>query len=298
MSTMQGERTLTPGRVRTARAIAIAADFLQIVVFPVFAPGAASLINDALDLAVALALFLLVGWHWAFLPTFAAELVPFLDLVPTWTAAVFFATRDRKRKGSSRGQAPAIDAQVISSTPVKPEEDSENPRASVRSTSEGGSMSTEKATFAAGCFWGVEAAFRQVPGVIDTAVGYSGGHTQNPSYKQVCTDTTGHAEVVEVTYDPSRVSYDQLLETFWNEHDPTQLNRQGPDVGTQYRSVIFYHTPEQQAAAIASKEQLERAGRFSRPIVTEIVPAATFNRAEEYHQQYLEKRGLASCNIS
>ncbi len=154
-----------------------------------------------------------------------------------------------------------------------------------------------KATFAAGCFWGVEATFRQVPGVLGTVVGYTGGSRANPTYEDVCTDTTGHAEAVEVTYDPGRVSYEQLLEVFWNSHDPTTLNRQGSDVGTQYRSAIFYHTPEQEAAARASKARLETSGRFARPIVTEIVPATAFWRAEEYHQQYLEKRGLATCHI-
>lgn len=158
-------------------------------------------------------------------------------------------------------------------------------------------MTTEKATFAAGCFWGVEAEFRQVSGVVSTAVGYEGGKTENPTYKDVCTNRTGHAEVVEVTYDPARVSYEELLKVFWDNHDPTTLNRQGPDVGTQYRSAIFYHSPEQQAAATASKEQQQSSGRYKRPIVTEIVPAATFNRAEEYHQQYLEKRGLSHCRI-
>jgi len=156
---------------------------------------------------------------------------------------------------------------------------------------------SEKAIFAAGCFWGVEAAFRQIPGVLRTAVGYIGGKTQNPTYEDVCSDETGHAEAVEVEYDPKRVTYDQLLDVFWNEHDPTQLNRQGPDVGTQYRSAIFFNTPEQQAAAIASKQALEKSGRFRRPIVTEIVPASPFYRAEDYHQQYLEKRGLATCKI-
>lgn len=153
------------------------------------------------------------------------------------------------------------------------------------------------ATFGAGCFWGVEEAFRQLDGVIDTAVGYEGGSVENPSYKQVCTDLTGHAEVVQVEYDPARVSYEQLLDLFWANHDPTQLNRQGPDIGTQYRSVIFYHTPEQQAVAEASKRQVEASGRFRRPIVTQIVPAETFYRAEEYHQQYLAKRGLRGCGI-
>ncbi|HKV01902.1 MAG TPA: peptide-methionine (S)-S-oxide reductase MsrA [Ktedonobacteraceae bacterium] len=158
-------------------------------------------------------------------------------------------------------------------------------------------MAIEKATFGAGCFWGVEAEFRQVKGVVSTAVGYEGGTFPNPTYRDVCTDRTGHAEVVEVDYDPSRVSYEDLLKVFWENHDPTTLNRQGPDVGTQYRSVIFYHTPEQQAAALASKEKLQGSGRYRRPIVTEIVPASTFNRAEEYHQQYLEKRGLSHCNL-
>src|SRR5690242_1771607 len=156
---------------------------------------------------------------------------------------------------------------------------------------------TEKATFGAGCFWGVEADFRQVPGVVATTVGYEGGTTTNPTYRDVCSHTTGHAEVVEVEYDPARVSYERLLDIFWANHDPTQLNRQGPDIGDQYRTVIFYHTPEQQAAAQASKEQLEREGRYRRPIVTQIVPAMPFYRAEEYHQQYLEKRGLSSCHI-
>jgi len=156
---------------------------------------------------------------------------------------------------------------------------------------------SEKATFAAGCFWGVEAAFRQIPGVLATAVGYLGGRTKNPTYEDVCTDRTGHAEAVEVEFDSNRVRYQQLLDVFWNEHDPTQLNRQGPDVGTQYRSAIFFHNPAQQAAAIASKEALEKSGRYRRPIVTEIVPAPEFFRAEDYHQQYLEKRGLASCKI-
>ncbi|MBV9848087.1 MAG: peptide-methionine (S)-S-oxide reductase MsrA [Armatimonadetes bacterium] len=155
----------------------------------------------------------------------------------------------------------------------------------------------EKATFGAGCFWGVEAAFRQVPGVTDTAVGYMGGTLPNPTYKDVCTNRTGHAEVVQVEYDPTRVSYDDLLNVFWENHDPTQLNRQGPDFGTQYRSAIFYHTPEQKAAAEVSKAKLEQGGRFKKPIVTEITLAPEFWRAEEYHQQYLEKRGLASCHF-
>jgi peptide-methionine (S)-S-oxide reductase len=156
---------------------------------------------------------------------------------------------------------------------------------------------TEKATFGAGCFWGVESAFREVDGVLDAAVGYEGGHTVNPTYKDVCTDATGHAEVIEVDFDPSKVSYDALLQVFWASHDPTQVNRQGPDFGTQYRTVIFYHTPEQQEAAMRSKEALEKSGRFSRPVATQIVPAQAFYRAEDYHQQYLAKRGLRHCHI-
>src|SRR3954462_1154970 len=154
-----------------------------------------------------------------------------------------------------------------------------------------------KATFAAGCFWGVEATFRQIDGVSSTRVGYTGGELKNPTYKDVCSDRTGHAEAVEVDYDPAKVKYDDLLQVFWENHDPTQLNRQGPDHGSQYRSAIFYNSPEQEQAARASKEKLEKSGRFSRPIVTQIVPAVTFYEAEDYHQQYLEKRGLATCHI-
>jgi peptide-methionine (S)-S-oxide reductase len=154
-----------------------------------------------------------------------------------------------------------------------------------------------KATFAAGCFWGVEATFRQLPGVASTRVGYTGGKTVNPTYKDVCTDRTGHAEAVEIDYDPTRLSYEKLLQVFWDNHDPTQLNRQGPDFGTQYRSAIFFHDAAQEATATASKQKLEQSHRFSKPIVTQIVPAETFYEAEDYHQQYLEKRGLASCHI-
>jgi peptide-methionine (S)-S-oxide reductase len=156
---------------------------------------------------------------------------------------------------------------------------------------------TELATFGAGCFWGVEVTFRNTPGVKDAVVGYLGGAMANPSYKDVCTGRTGHAEVVQVTYDPSEATYDQLLDVFWENHDPTTLNRQGPDVGTQYRSAIFYHTPEQQRIAEKSKEELEKSGRFQKPIVTEITSASTFYLAEDYHQRYLEKRGLATCHV-
>jgi peptide-methionine (S)-S-oxide reductase len=154
-----------------------------------------------------------------------------------------------------------------------------------------------EATFAAGCFWGVEATFRQLPGVSSTRVGYTGGHFEKPTYKEVCTDRTGHAEAVEVDFDPAKISYEKLLEVFWDNHDPTQLNRQGPDWGTQYRSAIFFHSPEQEVAAKASKDTLEKSRRYSKPIVTQIVPATTFYEAEDYHQQYLEKRGLATCHI-
>lgn len=155
----------------------------------------------------------------------------------------------------------------------------------------------EKATFAAGCFWGVEAAFRKLDGVISTRVGYSGGHRKNPSYEDVCTDKTGHAESVEITYDPARISYEKLLEVFWKKHDPSTLNRQGPDVGTQYRSVIFYHSLQQEAMAKSSKEKLSKSGVYKKRIVTEIVPAPEFYAAEDYHQQYYEKMGIVSCAV-
>lgn len=155
----------------------------------------------------------------------------------------------------------------------------------------------EKATFGAGCFWGVEVTFRNVPGVVDVKVGYLGGTLDNPTYKDVCSGETGHAEVVQVEFDPVRVSYDQLLDAFWTNHNPTTKNRQGPDHGTQYRSAIFYHGDEQRAVAEKSKERWNVSGKFGRPIVTEITPASTFYPAEDYHQRYLEKRGLASCHI-
>jgi peptide-methionine (S)-S-oxide reductase len=156
---------------------------------------------------------------------------------------------------------------------------------------------TSKATFGAGCFWGTEAAFRQIPGVTATTSGYEGGSKPKPTYEQVCSNETGHAEVVEVDFDPEVVGYNTLLNVFWNNHDPTTLNRQGPDVGTQYRSVIFYHDEEQKELAELSRQLMEQSGRFKRQIVTQIVPASTFYVAEDYHQQYLEKRGLASCHI-
>ncbi len=158
-------------------------------------------------------------------------------------------------------------------------------------------MPNEFATFAAGCFWGVEAAFRQIPGVVSTAVGYMGGATVDPTYEQVCTDRTGHAEVVHVEFDPQAVSYEQLLNKFWSVHDPTTLNRQGPDVGSQYRSAVFFHNERQRDLAAASKSEQQESSRFSRDIVTEIEPAGPFYRAEDYHQQYLEKRGQSSCRL-
>lgn len=158
-------------------------------------------------------------------------------------------------------------------------------------------MQTHKATFGAGCFWGVEQTFRQLEGVTETAVGYAGGQTDNPTYEQVCAKATGHAEVVEVTYDPDKVTYEELLNLFWQLHDPTQVNRQGPDIGDQYRTVIFFHDADQQAVAEASKQAMDASGKFSKPIATTIEPAQTFWRAEEYHQQYLAKRGRTSCHL-
>ena len=154
-----------------------------------------------------------------------------------------------------------------------------------------------EATFGAGCFWGVEDVFRQLEGVSDASAGYMGGTVKDPTYHDVCSDRTGHAEVVQVEYDPEQVSYDDLLETFFNLHDPTQLNRQGPDVGSQYRSAIFFHDPEQEQAAKEAKKRVEASGRHARPVVTEIAPAGEYYRAEEFHQRYLEKRGLGSCHI-
>jgi peptide-methionine (S)-S-oxide reductase len=158
-------------------------------------------------------------------------------------------------------------------------------------------MSTEKATFGAGCFWGVEEMFRNIKGVTSATSGYAGGTTENPTYEDVCRHETGHAEVVEVEFDPAQATYEQLLDVFWSNHDPTTRDRQGPDIGSQYRSVVFYHSPEQQKAAAAKKEELDRSGRFRRPIVTQIEPAPAFYRAEEYHQEYLRKHGRTHCAI-
>ena len=154
---------------------------------------------------------------------------------------------------------------------------------------------TEKAVFGAGCFWHVEEAFKKVEGVVNTAVGYSGGNMKNPTYEDVCTDETEHVEVIQIEYEPSKVSYGEILDVFWKIHDPTQLNRQGPDIGTQYRSVIFYHNEEQKKTAIKSKEKLEKSRKYKKPIATEILPAKEFYKAEEYHQRYLEKRNLKAC---
>lgn len=156
-------------------------------------------------------------------------------------------------------------------------------------------MSTQQATFAAGCFWGVEETFRQIEGVVSTAVGYSGGTLMNPTYKAVCSGLTGHAESVLIQFDPTKINYEQLLDVFWSNHDPTTLNRQGADVGTQYRSAIFFHDTDQQIAAEASIQKLKRDAQFARPIVTEITAASTFYHAEDYHQQYIAKRGRTSC---
>jgi peptide-methionine (S)-S-oxide reductase len=218
------------------------------------------------------------------------------QLVPVWMVCgflAFIAGCDEKQWQSmidSAKQSPAGDTTAMN-TPAKQIPESK-PAESTDAASK-----REVAMFGAGCFWGVEATFRKVPGVLDTAVGYSGGHTKNPTYKQVCTDKTGHAEVIRIEFDPAKVSYTQLLEVFWANHDPTTVNRQGPDVGTQYRSVVFFFSPEQAAAAKAMKAELETAKRFRRPIVTQIVPAGEFWRAEDYHQRYLEKKGLDSCHI-
>jgi len=181
---------------------------------------------------------------------------------------------------------------------AEPTDKAETKQAAAKPEKSGDAKKMEKATFGGGCFWGVEAAFRQLNGVKETAVGYEGGNMDNPSYKDVCTDRTGHVEVVQVTFDPDEISYDELLKVFWDIHDPTQVNRQGPDVGTQYRSVIFYNSPEQKEAAEKSKKALDDSKTLKRPVATAIEPAKTFWMAEDYHQQYLEKRGLSSCHVS
>ena len=158
-------------------------------------------------------------------------------------------------------------------------------------------VQNEQATFAAGCFWGVEDIFRLTPGVLDTCVGYTGGNTLNPTYEQVCTGTTRHAEAVLITFDPALISYEQLLDIFWRLHDPTTLNRQGPDIGTQYRSAIFYHNDDQKRFAELSKHQLEQSGVLNKPVATTLMPAETFYSAEDYHQQYFQKRGMSGCHI-
>ncbi len=163
-------------------------------------------------------------------------------------------------------------------------------------TDAGTATGCRDATFAAGCFWGVEAAFRRMKGVVSTRVGYTGGHVNNPTYRDVCTGTTGHAEAVEVTYDPALLSYEQLLVEFFRTHDPTTPDRQGPDFGSQYRSAIFYHDDVQRATAESSIMQLEKSGRYRQPVVTQVVPAREFFRAEEYHQQYFEKNKGARCH--
>jgi len=168
--------------------------------------------------------------------------------------------------------------------------------AGVVSAEEGG-VKIEKATFAAGCFWGVESAFRQMVGVVDTQVGYIGGDLAYPTYKAVCTGTTGHAEAIEIAFDPEKVSYTKLLELFFKMHDPTLINRQGPDIGTQYRSAIFYHSSEQKAASEAAKAALDKSGKYKKPVATQILPATQFYRAEEYHQRYFEKNGGPACHI-
>ena len=163
--------------------------------------------------------------------------------------------------------------------------------------SENKTKTLQLATFAAGCFWGVEESFGKIKGVKSTMVGYTGGRHTNPTYKDVCTDLTGHAEAIQLQYDPQEVTYEDLLKVFWSTHNPTTKNRQGPDVGSQYRSVIFYHTPQQELSARRSIEELEKSGRFSSRIVTEIVPASTFYKAEQFHQKYYQKRGGGSCYL-
>lgn len=198
-------------------------------------------------------------------------------------------------KGASRFSLLTVAVLLAAAWPWAPAAGRGAPSGGPQSKIIQGGANVQIATFGAGCFWGVEEEFRSLPGVLKTTVGYSGGTMKNPTYTDVCTGNTGHAEAVEIAFDPARISYEQLLAVFWKSHDPTTLDRQGPDYGHQYRSVIFTHTPEQKTAAEKSRAQLEKSGEFSRPIVTEIVPAGPFYRAEEYHQQYLLKNGRASC---
>jgi len=204
----------------------------------------------------------------------------------------------KKQTTANEPNSPAVDTVANSGADKpRPRQNSQTKTPALRKVEQPAEpVKYEKATFAAGCFWGVEASFRAVEGVVATQVGYTGGRRANPTYRQVCTDKTGHAEAVEVTYDPKKVSFEDLLDVFWKIHDPTALNRQGPDVGTQYRSTILYHSPNQKALAEASMQKLEKARAFKRPIVTEIVPAPKFYKAEEYHQRYLEKQGKTSCS--
>ena len=197
-----------------------------------------------------------------------------------------------------RSSPPVIEAQQNKSpSDVAVSPSQEKPKMITSKFAESKSGRVEKAVFGAGCFWGVEAAFRKTPGVLSTTVGYAGGAVVNPTYEQVCTDTTGHAEVVQVEFDPGQITFEQLLEVFWTNHNPTQLNYQGPDYGKQYRSVVFYVDATQRATAEASKERLAASGKFSKPVVTQIAPLTTFYAGEEYHQQYLEKRGLSHCHL-
>jgi peptide-methionine (S)-S-oxide reductase len=197
-----------------------------------------------------------------------------------------------------RGTEPVNEAKTNESpSDVAVSPTQEKPKMITSKFAESKSGRVEKAVFGAGCFWGVEAAFRRTPGVLSTTVGYAGGAVVNPTYEQVCTDTTGHAEVVQVEFDPGQITFEQLLEVFWTNHNPTQLNRQGPDFGKQYRSVVFYVDDAQRATAEASKERLAASGKFSKPVVTQIAPLTTFYAGEEYHQQYLEKRGLSHCHL-
>lgn len=200
--------------------------------------------------------------------------------------------------GNQQPTTTAMDKHEIDKEPVLATDGSEsNEEAADAAATNEKEHGMQKATFAAGCFWGVEETFRTTKGVTNTSVGYTGGHTEDPTYRQVCNGNTGHAEAVRVEFDPAVVTYDQLLDVFWKLHDPTQVNRQGPDVGSQYRSAVFYHSPEQKLAAERSKQKLEESGEYSRPVATEIVEAGPYYLAEDYHQQYLKKRGLgASCH--